>query len=78
VSKKASLSCVPHGWPDGHVRGLKARGGFVVDLAWQNGQSVQAKIKSLQGNPTKVRFGKHAKEFKTQAGQEYRLEFQLQ
>lgn len=62
------LPALPNAWPNGHVGGLKARGGFVVDIEWKHNQNVRAKIKSIIGNTTKVRFGDHVTELNTKAG----------
>lgn len=49
------LPALPKAWPAGQVRGLKARGGFAVDIDWREGKVTDARIRSLAGGTCRVR-----------------------
>ncbi|MFN7118193.1 MAG: glycosyl hydrolase family 95 catalytic domain-containing protein [Saprospiraceae bacterium] len=49
------LPALPDVWKKGSVKGLKARGGFTVDLAWDNGKITQLTIHSALGGNCRLR-----------------------
>jgi alpha-L-fucosidase 2 len=51
------LPALPAAWPTGHVRGLRARGGFSVDESWENGTLISAKIQSVSGTQCRINLG---------------------
>ncbi|MCH6255963.1 glycoside hydrolase family 95 protein [Puniceicoccaceae bacterium K14] len=65
------LPALPKAWPDGYVQGLRARGGFEVDIAWRNGTLTEATVRSLNGSPFKVRYGNDTRDLSLESGSAY-------
>jgi alpha-L-fucosidase 2 len=63
------LPALPAAWPTGRVTGLRARGGFEVGLRWQDGKLVEATVRSLAGQPCRLRYGNRVKEISVRRGQ---------
>jgi alpha-L-fucosidase 2 len=51
------LPALPSAWSKGSIKGIKARGDFVVDIEWQDGQLKQAELVSPQGDSCVVSYG---------------------
>jgi alpha-L-fucosidase 2 len=74
LSPKSRAQCIellpalPRAWPTGSVSGLRARGGFTVDIAWKDGKLTSATLRSLLGNPCRIRLGEKTADFATKTG----------
>jgi alpha-L-fucosidase 2 len=68
------LPALPRAWDSGSVRGLRARGGFEVDIEWKGGRLEKAVVRSLLGNECKIRFNGRSVKFATRPGESYALD----
>ena len=65
------LPALPSVWSAGEVTGLRARGGFIVDIIWKDGRVNKVRIDSQLGNECKLQVAGQVKSFKTKAGKSY-------
>ena len=61
------LPALPDAWDQGQVKGLRARGGFIIDESWERGRLLQATIRSTIGGVIRLRSyvplkGKHLRQ----------------
>ena len=67
------LPALPGQWATGSLKGLRARGGYEVDMTWKDGQLTGATIHSKSGGLCKVVYGQKQWELETVAGESYPL-----
>jgi alpha-L-fucosidase 2 len=72
------LPALPGAWPGGSVKGLRARGGFEIEMAWDGGKLTSVKIKSVGGRTASVRYGDRTTEIKLKSGGTVQLNSGLQ
>lgn len=68
------LPALPAALHTGSVKGLRAQGGFEIDMEWKDGELQRASVRSLKGNICILRLGDKVIEFETEAGQEYSMD----
>jgi alpha-L-fucosidase 2 len=71
------LPALPRAWPNGSVKGLRARGGFEVALSWKDGKLQSASIQSVLGNPCKLRYRGNSTSFDTSPSKLYQFDGEL-
>ncbi len=68
------LPALPSAWPNGSITGLRARGGYTVDISWANGKLASATIHNISGNGTaKVRYNGKTADVKIKSGKAVKL-----
>jgi alpha-L-fucosidase 2 len=71
------LPALPPAWRDGEVKGLRARGGFELDISWKEGKLTTASLRSKLGGTCRLAYGPKVFELKTRAGGSYQFDGQL-
>lgn len=69
------LPALPSVLPVGAVKGLKVRGGFVLNLDWEGGKLQLVKVTSLAGGKCRLKYGALEKELVTEKGKSYYVRF---
>ncbi|MFF3641505.1 glycoside hydrolase N-terminal domain-containing protein [Streptomyces sp. NPDC002564] len=71
------LPALPATWPEGSVRGLRARGGATLDIDWSSGRATRITLTATRTRELTLRsdlFGGGSKVVKVRAGQRYVFE----
>jgi alpha-L-fucosidase 2 len=71
------LPALPSAWPRGSVTGLRARGGFELDIAWAQGKLTSAVVRSVGGTAGQLRYGSKAIPLHLAPGKSVRLNADL-
>ena len=72
------LPALPVAWSDGEVTGLRARGGYQVDMSWKDGKLVSARIRAEIGGPCRVSYGNSTIDLKIKRGESVNLNGSLE
>lgn len=71
------LPALPAAFANGEVKGLCARGGFVIDMKWSNGKLEYVKVLSKAGLPLQLRYNDIPKYYKTEKNGVYKFDASL-
>lgn len=71
------LPALPKALSSGVVRGMRARGGFEIDMTWSDGKLKTVIVRSLLGNVCKIRYGDKLVKLKTEKAKSYTLNGEL-
>ena len=69
------LPAVPAAWSRGEVKGLCARGGFVIDMKWNDNKLLEARISSEKGGKCTINYLGKEMELSLAAGEKKILQF---
>ncbi|HYF70750.1 MAG TPA: glycoside hydrolase family 95 protein [Ohtaekwangia sp.] len=67
------LPALPKPWDEGYVHGVCARGGFKLDITWNDSKLVNLLVRSKVGNPCTLRYGDKVINLNTEKGKTYEL-----
>ncbi|WP_195630804.1 glycosyl hydrolase family 95 catalytic domain-containing protein [Bacteroides finegoldii] len=69
------LPALPDNWQEGSIRGIRARGGFTIDMEWKKGKISRLSVTSNLGGTCRIRegFSKEEQVIETKKGETYSL-----
>jgi alpha-L-fucosidase 2 len=56
------LPALPTAWPSGSLKGVRARGGLIVDLNWHDANLIGLVVKGAAGSAVRIRSGGKARD----------------
>jgi len=65
------LPALPDAWTSGELKGICARGGYVLDFGWQQGQLQQLTVKATANGTCELRYKSEQLQFNVQKGKTY-------
>ena len=68
------LPALPTAWKNGLIKGLVARGNFVIDMQWKNGRLIKAGILARKGGPCKIKYQDRLFELTLKPGETKRID----
>jgi alpha-L-fucosidase 2 len=67
------LPALPDGIPSGHIKGIRARGGFELEFSWTGGKLISLIVISKAGFPLNLRYNDKTLSFLTKKGETFRF-----
>lgn len=62
------LPALPANWKDGSVKGLRARGGYTIDITWRDGQVIDYRIRNPHGGTVTMCYNGKKEQVKADKG----------
>ncbi len=67
------LPALPDALPNGYIKGVRARGGFILDFEWESGKLQKLKVRSTAGQHCKICYAGETISFDTAKNKSYTL-----